>query len=337
MVCCCAQGDAVAVKTAITFVDSLWEMLAPVALGADALLLPPSLQLSPASLASALAAHGATHLVAVPSVLRLLAPALAAPRRGGRLRLVVSSGEPLGWELARQLLACVPPGCAVLNLYGSTEVAADCSWFQLPHADAASLDTAAMGAAAAPQRGSVPAGRPIASTLICVARLAEEGGDERGAEGGGPAALRLCCRGEPGEVCVAGAGLAAGYLHDDARTAQRFPLVTAAAAGDDDDQASLQLAVVEAPSDHGGGNGGDGGGHAAEAAGPLARALFSAAGLRVFRTRDLGLIDAQGARAHRNPAAPFATLTCVFRQTAARGRAGACVRTRGMRAPQASW
>ena len=36
--------------------------------------------------------------------------------------VIASSGEPLTWTLARRLLALVPPSCALLNIYGSTEV-----------------------------------------------------------------------------------------------------------------------------------------------------------------------------------------------------------------------
>lgn len=43
------------------------------------------------------------------------------------LRLLVSSGEPLPVQLLRRLQASLPPHAVVLNLYGSTETAADCT------------------------------------------------------------------------------------------------------------------------------------------------------------------------------------------------------------------
>lgn len=43
------------------------------------------------------------------------------------LRLLVSSGEPLPVRLLRRLQASLPPHAVVLNLYGSTETAADCT------------------------------------------------------------------------------------------------------------------------------------------------------------------------------------------------------------------
>ena len=48
-----------------------------------------------------------------------------------RLRLVMSSGEPLTLALAKALTPLLPPGCCLLNLYGSTEVAADCTCFDV--------------------------------------------------------------------------------------------------------------------------------------------------------------------------------------------------------------
>jgi hypothetical protein len=58
--------------------------------------------------------------VMVPSVLESLLPALAP---GGtwalsQLRVMVLSGEPLTWQLARTLLQLLPPSCSSFNLYG---------------------------------------------------------------------------------------------------------------------------------------------------------------------------------------------------------------------------
>jgi non-ribosomal peptide synthetase component F len=68
---------------------------------------------------AALSQHAATHLVCVPSVLRLLRPCLAAAWSQLRLALLVSSGEALTWRLAAQLRAALPASAALLNLYGA--------------------------------------------------------------------------------------------------------------------------------------------------------------------------------------------------------------------------
>ena len=125
---CCV----VAVKTAVSFVDSIWEAFAPLLLPASAVILPPSLILRPALLVEALREHHVTHFAAVPSLLRLMQPALvaaaeeearpaisgSAPQAGLSLQVVVSSGEPLSRDLASGLLKALPKGCRLLNLYG---------------------------------------------------------------------------------------------------------------------------------------------------------------------------------------------------------------------------
>lgn len=137
--------------------------------GAGCVILPDHVVKNPASLAQALATHRVTHLTAVPTLLQALIPHLtqsapspkatqphnnldspthslptyahveSADRHSTEkevpklsLRVVVSSGEPLTLALANALLQLLPKGCQLLNLYGSTEVAADCTCFALP-------------------------------------------------------------------------------------------------------------------------------------------------------------------------------------------------------------
>eukprot|EP00198_Chlamydomonas_reinhardtii_P007518 XP_001696855.1 predicted protein [Chlamydomonas reinhardtii] len=68
--------------------------------------------------------HGVTHLVSVPSILRLLLPALSAARDRLGLQLLVSSGEPLAVAAAAELQRALPPGASLLNLYGAAGVQA---------------------------------------------------------------------------------------------------------------------------------------------------------------------------------------------------------------------
>jgi non-ribosomal peptide synthetase component F len=55
---------------------------------------------------------------AVPSVLQLWLPALAAAKQQLSLLQLVSSGEMLPAALAEGLLGALPDGCLLLNLYG---------------------------------------------------------------------------------------------------------------------------------------------------------------------------------------------------------------------------
>ncbi len=63
--------------------------------------------------------------VSVPSLLRHLLPDLRAAKPSlGRLRLLVSSGEPLDAELAGQLVGVLPPEARLVNLYGECRLEA---------------------------------------------------------------------------------------------------------------------------------------------------------------------------------------------------------------------
>jgi len=48
------------------------------------------------------------------------------------LRVLISSGEPLTVALAQALRQCLPDSCSLLNLYGCTELAADCTCLDVP-------------------------------------------------------------------------------------------------------------------------------------------------------------------------------------------------------------
>lgn len=229
-----------------------------------------------------------------------------------RLRLVVSSGEPLPPGLLAGMQQLLPPGCRVLNLYGSTEVAADCTAFdctawrpqqgeqvqqqeqpaqQQPQADAPDQQQQAQPAAGqADQQQRVPVGQPISGMLVAVlapednADAAADGSSGRalgqpqphaeaaGTAGGERAVLPL---GSIGEVAVAGAGLAAGYLcrHPAAEAAQQQRLVRLP---------TKQLAQAQAA------------GASVAAAADLPPAFWQQGRVRAFLTGDLGWLDAAG-------------------------------------------
>jgi acyl carrier protein len=92
--------------------------------------------------------------------------------------------------VARRFAALLP-GATLLNLYGSSEVAADVSAYVVTGSGA---------------RERIPIGRPIANTRLYVL--------DRHAN---PVPI-----GVPGEIHVGGAGLARGYLHDADLTARKF-------------------------------------------------------------------------------------------------------------------
>src|SRR6185436_13286589 len=97
------------------------------------------------------------------------------------LRLWTSSGEALAADLAQRFQARLPHA-RLLNLYGSTEVAADATWYETPPH---------------PAQRYVPIGRPIANMQIYLVNRE----------------LQPVPVGVVGELYVGGVGLARGYLY----------------------------------------------------------------------------------------------------------------------------
>jgi amino acid adenylation domain-containing protein len=109
------------------------------------------------------------------------------------LRLVLVTGEPLRWELARAWARRLGERARLVNLYSQTETVGTVACFEVP--------------ADGDGEGFVPLGRPLPGTRIEVL-------DERG---------RPAATGAPGEIHVGGERLARGYLDDPGLTALRFP------------------------------------------------------------------------------------------------------------------
>lgn len=96
-----------------------------------------------------------------------------------------------------------------MNIYGSTEVAADALWFDPAAAgwNPAGTSTGASAGASDPYTHWVPAGHPIDGTWAAIVR---EDGTAVGEAG------------EVGQLLIGGAGVALGYLGDPERTQERF-------------------------------------------------------------------------------------------------------------------
>lgn len=147
--------DVACHRTPTAFVDSIAEILAPLAAGVPSVVADDAANRDPELLLSLLRAHGVTRLTLVPSMLRTL---LGVPAAGGvlaGLRSCVVSGEVLPPEVAFEFRERFP-ACRLLNLYGSTEVAADATWHEVQLRD----------------RGfpSIPLGRPLDGIDVAVLR-----------------------------------------------------------------------------------------------------------------------------------------------------------------------
>ncbi|MFB8413640.1 amino acid adenylation domain-containing protein, partial [Streptomyces albidoflavus] len=180
------ERDAVVLaKSSVGFLDSVTELLGTLVHGGHVVLAPDEAVKDPFALAELVRRHRVQRLTLVPSLLAVLLDE-TDPAALASCATWVSSGEPLSRPLAARFRAKLPHA-RLLNLYGSSEISAD------------SLAWEADG-------GDVRVGTPLWNTRVRVldARLAPV-----------PA-------GVPGELYVAGAGVARGYTNRPGHTAERF-------------------------------------------------------------------------------------------------------------------
>ncbi|WP_433200134.1 non-ribosomal peptide synthetase/MFS transporter [Dactylosporangium sp. CS-047395] len=182
--------DAVLQKTPIGFDVSVWEFFWPLITGARLVLARPGGHRDAAYLRDLIAGAGVTTVHFVPSMLAMFLAEDGIEACTG-LRRVVCSGEALPVDLARTALDRL--GCPVYNLYGPTEAAIDVSFWECT-------------AEALAGRSRVPIGAPIQNIRLLVLDAAGE-----------PVPV-----GVPGELHIAGVGVAPGYLNRPELTAERF-------------------------------------------------------------------------------------------------------------------
>ncbi len=183
-------GEVACQRTAISFVDSIWETFGPLLAGVPLVLVPDETVRDARSFIRLLAERGVTRLLLVPSLLHVLlesSPGIASELP--KLRLWFTSGERLSDDLMRRFRSALPHATLV-NLYGSSEVAGDVTWSQFD----------------AGQSEAVTIGTPLAN---CRAYVLDR-------------ALRMLPPGIPGGLYVAGAHLARGYFDKPGLTAERF-------------------------------------------------------------------------------------------------------------------
>jgi amino acid adenylation domain-containing protein len=178
-------------KTPLGFVDSVWEIFGPLLGGVRAVIVPDEFLRDIDLFVALLARHEVTRIVTVPSLLRALLgviPDLAA--RLPKLTLWSTSGEALSAELVCRFREALP-SATLLNIYGSSEVTADVTYWQLSSSETPS---------------SIPIGKPISNAQIFIL-------DQH---------KNLVPPLVPGEIHVGGDCLARGYWKEPKLTSQRF-------------------------------------------------------------------------------------------------------------------
>ncbi|WP_157113111.1 non-ribosomal peptide synthetase, partial [Nocardia speluncae] len=184
-----SSDDVVLFKTPATFDVSLWELFAPLTVGARMVVAEPDGHRDPIYLASVIAEQRVTATSFVPSMLSVFAESAAAdPSALGSLRMLFVAGEAFTGDVVAAVRQVSE--VALYNLYGPTEFAV--------HATHAAVADRVSGA--------VPIGGPVWNAQVYVL-------DSR---------LRPVPVGVAGELYLAGAQVARGYVGRPDLSADRF-------------------------------------------------------------------------------------------------------------------
>jgi len=184
-------GEVCCQKTSLNFIDSLWEIFGPLLQGVPSILIPTETSKDPNELIQILADNQVTRIVLVPSLLRLILDTQSdLSNRLAKLKYWVTSGEVLPVELLQRFQNRMPKSI-LLNLYGSSEITGDATWYDTSQGVLQS---------------SVPIGKPLANMQTYIL-------DKH---------LQLVPIGAQGELYIGGVGLAQRYLNRPELTAEKF-------------------------------------------------------------------------------------------------------------------
>jgi amino acid adenylation domain-containing protein len=175
-------GERVLQKTTFTFDVSVWEIFLPMCWGNQMVICSKEDSASPSRLLEIIRKHQVNSLHFVPSMLKpFLAEMSENPQAKESLssvRRMITSGEALPAESVRKWYSLVE--APLHNLYGPTEASIDVTWHKTRRDDPI-----------------IPIGKPIWNTRMYLLGKRQE----------------LLPVGVPGEICIAGIGLARGYLN----------------------------------------------------------------------------------------------------------------------------
>jgi len=184
-----APDDVVAHLAHPAFDAVTFEVWGALANGAALVPIDKATALEPRALATKLGASGVTTIFLTTALFN--AVAREAPGAFAQCRHVLFGGESVEPRWVRDVLRAGAPA-RLVHVYGPTETTTFATFHVVDDGDAA--------------RPTIPIGGPIAGAEVYVL------------DGNG----EPCAEGVPGEIHVGGAGLARGYLGNDALTAERF-------------------------------------------------------------------------------------------------------------------
>ena len=189
--------DVILQKTPYSFDVSVWELFWWALQGAKLCFLTPGGERNPPAIVETIRKHRVTVMHFVPSMLSVFLDYLEGKPDGvvsnlASVRRVFASGEALtpGHVRKFNVIWGSRTGAQLTNLYGPTEATVDVTYFDCPTHDDFDI---------------IPIGRPIHNTKLYVIK-----------DG------RQVAIGEAGELCIAGIGLARGYLNNAVLTGEKF-------------------------------------------------------------------------------------------------------------------
>ena len=193
-------SDAYLHTASFAFASSIRPLMVPLTIGATVILADQEQIMNPLELFELIKLRNVTVLDFVSSYWRNITHALVdipadtrAKLSQNRVRIILSSGEPLSPELPRTWSSEFEKGCRLFKMYGQTEVAGTIAVYQMPDQFDEDLIT-------------VPIGRPIPNSQVHI--LDED--------------LQPVPTGTRGEAYTASPALAYGYLNLADLTAEKF-------------------------------------------------------------------------------------------------------------------
>lgn len=187
-----STDDVILQRTAYSFDASVWEIFMPLICGSKMVIPPQQSSRDFVEFYNILVKHQVTAIQLVPSLLLTLLNVIPANKLPDSLRHIFVGGESFSTDLCRSIFE--KSTATVTNLYGPTETTIESIVFKCNSSqDLLSLKT-------------VMIGQPISNLQAYIL-------DE---------ALNPVPIGVPGEIYIAGAGLARGYFNQPLMTAERF-------------------------------------------------------------------------------------------------------------------
>lgn len=187
-----SSNDVILQKTTFTFDVSVWEIFMPLCWGTKMVLCEQEDISSPQRILNLIETQAVTSLHFVPSMLNMFIASLAntdkIANKLASLRAVITSGEALTPTIVNDWYTKIA-AAPIYNLYGPTEASIDVTYFNT-----------------AKGNEIIPIGKPIWNTQIYI--LSDSG--------------EIQPIGLTGEICIAGKGLALGYLNNPELTSQKF-------------------------------------------------------------------------------------------------------------------